>query len=391
MEKKTAISIIGYEKCTGCYGCLNTCPVQGAIEFKRDMEGFYKPFITEKCIECGNCQKSCPVIVKNNKNEEKDIKTYSCWSKDKNILKNSSSGGIFSELAKEYLMNGGVVYGAKWFEGEIIHIGITNFDELGDLQKSKYLQSKVETSYLEVKNRLNNGKKVLFVGTPCQIAALNTIVTHENLVTVDLVCHGLPSYKSFDKYIKEEFPRINKKNLKVDFRNKDEGWENFNLIFKIKEDIIAKNNLNRDPFFRGFLKNIYLNKACYNCEFRTLPRQADITLGDFWGVPKPIKNIEGTSVVTINSIKGFNLFEKISENIIKMEVEYNLALKGNPCLAEYNMSTGDRSAFFEDIDKMSFIDLQKKYWPFPNPIISFIRRGLGVIKRKMIKIIRREL
>ncbi|MGL5099705.1 MAG: 4Fe-4S dicluster domain-containing protein [Fusobacteriaceae bacterium] len=109
---KSAIEVISYDKCTGCYGCLNICPVDGAIEFKRTEEGFYKPFLTSKCIQCGVCQKGCPVITKINTNKEKDLKTYSCWSKDNEILKNSSSGGIFSELAKEYLETGDIVFGA---------------------------------------------------------------------------------------------------------------------------------------------------------------------------------------------------------------------------------------------------------------------------------------
>lgn len=383
----SAIEVIGYDKCTGCYGCLNSCPIKGSIEFKKTEEGFYKPFLTEECVQCGYCKEGCPVITKVIINKKEDLEVYSCWSKDKEIVKNSSSGGIFSELAKEYLNNNGVVFGAKWENGEIVHCGITKLEELKELQKSKYLQSKIENSYLEVKKYLNEGKKVLFVGTPCEIAALNTIVNHENLVTVDVICHGIPSYSAYEKYIRENF-NLNIKDVTVDFRNKDTGWENFNLTFKNKDQIIIQNNHRKDIWFRGFLTDTYLNKPCYNCEFRTLPRFADITLGDFWGVPIEVKNSEGTSVVTINSKKGKKLFEKIKNSLEVKEVKWETALKGNPCLYNYKMNDSRRDGFYKDFSNLSFNELYKKHFPFPNPMISFIRRGLGFAKRRLLKILK---
>lgn len=380
----SAIEVIGYDKCTGCYGCLNICPVKGAIEFKKTDEGFYKPFLTEKCIQCGVCKKGCSVLKKVNNNLKEDLEVYSCWSKDEEIVKNSSSGGIFSELAKEYLDNNGVVFGAKWEDGEIVHCAITKLEGLKDLQKSKYLQSKVETSYLEVRKYLNAGKKILFVGTPCQIAALNTIVSHENLVSVDLICHGIPSYSAYEKYIRENF-NYNIKDITVDFRNKDTGWENYNLIFKNKDKIIIKNNHRKDIWFRGFLTDTYLNKPCYNCDFRTLPRFADITLGDFWGVPVEVKNPAGTSVVTINSKKGKELFNKISFKLEVKKVDWEIALKGNPCLYNYKMNDSRREGFYKDFQKLSFKKLHKKYFPFPVTKISFVRRVLGYLKRRIFR------
>ncbi|WP_051364131.1 Coenzyme F420 hydrogenase/dehydrogenase, beta subunit C-terminal domain [Cetobacterium somerae] len=383
----SAIEVIGYDKCTGCYGCLNNCPIKGAIEFKKTEEGFYKPFLSEECIQCGYCKEGCPVISKVNGNKKEDLEVYSCWSKDKDIVRNSSSGGIFSELAKEYLDNNGIVFGAKWEDGEIVHCGISKLEELKELQKSKYLQSKIENSYLEAKEYLESGKKVLFVGTPCEIAALNTIVNHENLVTVDVICHGIPSYSAYEKYIRENF-NLNIKNVTVDFRNKDNGWENFNLTFKNKDQIIIKNNHRQDLWFRGFLTDTYLNKPCYNCEFRTLPRFADITLGDFWGVPAEVKNSEGTSVVTINSKKGKELFENIKSSLEVKEVQWETALAGNPCLYNYKMNDSRREGFYKDFSNLTFNELHRKHFPFPNPVVSFIRRGLGFVKRRLLKVLR---
>lgn len=388
--KQSAIEVIGYDKCTGCYGCLNTCPVHNAIEFKLTDEGFYKPFITDECISCGYCQKGCPVIKKVNNNVKEELEVYSCWSKDEEIVKNSSSGGIFSELAKIYLENNGVVFGAKWQDGEIVHVGITKLEELKELQKSKYLQSKIEYSYTKVKELLKEGKKVLFVGTPCEIASLNLIVKDKNLVTVDLICHGIPSYTTYQKYIRENF-NLNIKNITVDFRNKDTGWENYNLTFKNKDKIIIKNNHREDIWFKGFLDNIYLNTPCYSCEFRTLPRVSDITLGDFWGVPQELKNINGTSVVTINSKKGKELFEKIKGNIEYRKTIFEVAYRGNPCLYKHKLNDDKRAKFYRDFPNKSFEALHKKYFPYPSTlskIIRFPRRVLGFIKRKIMKIIK---
>lgn len=223
--KETAIKIIKSNNCTGCFACYNVCPVN-AIEMKYDDEGFYKPLISSNCIECGRCIKICPVI--DNINSNKVLETYAAWSNDEEILLNSSSGGIFSELALNILNDNGIVYGVGWENGEVKHKRITTKDGLRELQGSKYLPSFVGEAYKSVLEDLKNGKKVLFSGTPCQIAGLNKIVRHDNLITVDLICHGMPSYKVFKKYCKEEFLEEVKK---VDFRSKKTGWINFSLVF----------------------------------------------------------------------------------------------------------------------------------------------------------------
>lgn len=382
--ERAAIKNIGYENCTGCYGCLNICPIENAIEFKLSEDGFYKPFLTEKCINCGKCQEACPILKNSNKNLESNLEIYSCWSKDKNILKSSSSGGIFSELAKFILINNGIVYGAKWEKGEITHSAIHNISELEKLKKSKYLQSKIENSYREVKKYLEEGKVVLFVGTPCQIGALTSIVNNKNLITVDLICHGVPSYNIYNKYINENFEG-NIKNIIIDFRNKDINWENFNVVYYEKEKILKSNFHKEDNFFRGFLADIFLNKACYNCRFRSIPRGADITLGDFWGVPKELKNLEGTSVVFLNNEKGKEIFEKIKNNIEYKKTELEVVYRANPCLYS-NQSEGKREEFFREALHSTYKELQNKYFPIvPKP--TKLQKLYKKIKRFFSKIL----
>lgn len=389
--KPSAIEVITYDRCTGCYGCLNTCPVHGAIEFRMTEEGFYKPFITEECIQCGYCQEGCPVIETTNSNIKEDLEVYSCWSKDEEIVKNSSSGGIFSELAKVYLENDGVVFGAKWEDGEIVHTGITKLEELKELQKSKYLQSKIEYSYAKVRELLEDGKKVLFVGVPCEVAALRKIVDDKNLVIVDVVCHGIPSYTSYKKYVKEILGK-DFREIEVNFRNKETGWENYSISYiENKKNILVKHLHREDIWFKGFLADVYLNKPCYNCQFRGEPRYADITLGDFWGVPEEIKNSKGTSVVILNNKKGKELFEKIKDKIEYKETTFETARRGNPCIGDYKLSDDKREKFYQDFKYRSFLELHKKYFPYPSTlskVIAFPRRVLGFIKRRIIKIIK---
>ena len=193
---------------------------------KYDKEGFYKPYILSNCVNCGQCEKACPVIqIENNNRCEK---SQAAWSKDEEIILKSSSGGIFSELAIEILNENGIVYGVGWENGEVKHKRIDKKENLKELRVSKYLPSFVGESYRQVIKDLKNNKKVLFSGTPCQVAALNKIVKNDNLITLDLICHGMPSYKAYKKYCQENFKE---KVKKVDFRNKATGWTNFSSVF----------------------------------------------------------------------------------------------------------------------------------------------------------------
>lgn len=386
---KTAISIIGNKKCTGCFGCYNVCPVS-AIEMKYDNEGFYKPHILDTCIDCGKCESICPVIKREkSENDNKCIKSYGCYSKNEEILLSSSSGGIFSELAINILENNGVVYGASWENGNVIHKRIENISDLKDLRGSKYLPSYVGGSYKKVIEDLKNNKVVLFSGTPCEISALNKIVKNDNLITIDLICHGMPSHKAYQKYCKEEFSSEVKK---VDFRSKGTGWINFSLIYYTN---ILKNNLHyMDKFFFGFLADIYLNEACYDCKFKGTKegekRSADITLADFWGVPKELFNEKGVSFVTINNKKGEELFDKIKDKIYFKEVSLETGLKGNPSFYKSPLRKEKRDLFFRDIDKFTFNELSNKYFRVMSmrerkirKILAFPKRCIGFILRKM--------
>lgn len=383
-----AIEKIGIERCVGCFACSNVCKIHSAIQMQFDNEGFYKPIITDKCIKCGKCQVVCPVIEYKSTNKLENF--YGAWTLDKNILENSSSGGIFSECAKEIFKNNGKVYGAGWENGKLRHMPIENEERLDKLQGSKYIQSNIGNTYQMIREDLKNNQQVLFVGVPCQVAGLYKVLKKDypNLLTIDLICHGVPSSKVFYKYVKE---LSSKEFIKANFRDKRLGWMTYSQKYNFveKETIVLSSG--KDLFLRGFLNDLYLNKPCYNCKFKGNlngdRRIADITLADFWGVPEELYNNNlGTSLVGINNYKGKIFFKKIKRNIFSNKVDFKTALQSNPSFYTSAVKNKKREIFFKNMDKYTMKELEKKYFPRP----SFIKNGVHFIKRlikKFLKII----
>lgn len=311
--------------CTGCGVCVNAC-LKGAISLKLNKEGFYQYFIDkDKCVECGICNKICPKLNFENSNEKKDIICYAAYTKDKEVLNNSSSGGLFYEIAKSILEDGGLVAGAIYQDNKVKHVLIDNLKDLKLLQGSKYLQSFTGNIYTEIKKNIKN-KKILFSGTPCQCAALRNLVKCDNLIVVDIVCHGVPSLKVFEKSLKDRF---DVSITSINFRLKDGSWNNYSIEYIFLDKRVKKIKHYSDEWFSGYLKNLYLMKSCYSCGFNTLPRVGDITLADCWGIINIDKNFyetnkdTGISLVLINNEKGKNLFNKIKKNIIYKEQNIN--------------------------------------------------------------------
>lgn len=376
--------------CTGCGLCSNICPTN-AIKIEHDEEGFYQFNIDEKkCIDCGLCVKKCPKINFKNKNNKEEINVYAAYSKNKEIVSSSTSGGTFSELALQIIKENGIVIGVSYENNKVKHIVINNEKELEKLKGSKYIQSFTGNIYNIVKENLKQNKKVLFSGTPCQCAAMRNMINNDdNLIIVDIVCHGVPSYKVFQKANKDRF---NKEITKVQFRNKKNGWSNFNIRYYNKNRIIKTNMHRHDDYFAGYLKNYYLMKSCYNCEFANIPRVSDITLGDFWGIETINKdffknnNDQGVSLVCINNKKGQKLFDKIKENIFCSKESLESSYKYNPRINNGNYDEKmleNRKIFFEHDFNTSF--KIRRYSPsLKEKIIYRIKRPLVKIK-KIIK------
>ncbi len=384
------IKIKEKKDCCGCFACMNICPV-GCISMISDDEGFVYPFIDQdKCIKCGLCNNICPII--NNKEEttidnKEDIKAFAFYSKDQNILKKCSSGGAFPLIANEILENKGVVYGAIYADDNTVrHARIDNFNDINKVFTSKYLQSNIDLTYKQVLEDLKKEKYVCFSGTPCQVEGLLNYLRkpYDNLLTCDFICHGVPSPKVWQKYLK--FLQIQKPSF-VSFRNKDNGWINYNIKI-IEQDKIIQNSQRKDLYMNSFLSECNIRPACYDCKFKKINRLSDITMADFWGVEKiypNMNNYNGVSLVIVHSEKGLKYFNKIKMLGECQQVDFINAIKHN---SSYNNSVkmnSKRKYFFENIDNLPFDKLVNKCCKK-----SIITRGISKIKRILKKILHKS-
>ncbi len=312
--------------CTGCSSCEKVCP-SSAIKMKQDEKGFLYPEIINKyCTNCGICKKNCPNLVKDNTPNENQ-RIFAMKNKNEDIRGKSSSGGVFYEYAKIILEDNGIIYGAAYNAfNEVEHIRIDKIEDLYKLQGSKYIQSEIKNTYIEAKEDLEKNKKVLFSGTPCQIDGLKAYlnrkrVNQEKLYTCDIICHGVPSPKVFKDYLKKLENKYNSKIIKINFRHKENEYtQNIKIDFENGESYVSNYN-QEDEFYRLFLQDIVLRESCYECKYTSFNRVGDITLGDFWGIERTIKNFDdhkGVSLALINTEKGKEIFEKIQE---KFEIQ----------------------------------------------------------------------
>lgn len=351
--------------CTGCHACTNICPKK-CIFMKDDNEGFLYPIVDYNiCIKCKRCVNVCP--INNNIKSYNTPIAYACYNKDENIRLNSSSGGIFSLLAEKMIDRGGVVFGAVFNDNfEVEHKYIETKENIELLRGSKYVQSKIGTSYRQVKDFLESGREVLFSGTPCQIAGLKNylVKAYSNLLTVDLICHGVPSPYVWQKYIKFRENKAGSEISKITFRNKKMGWKQFSVSFLFKNNTEYNKIYSNDLYMTAFLKNISLRPSCYNCRFKTLNRQSDITLADFWGVQNIFPEIDddkGVSLIFINSQSGEKIYSEILDNIVYKEVDILDAVKYNSAAIKSPLPHINREKFINDINIYTFDKLVNKY------------------------------
>lgn len=346
--------MIDARKCTGCGVCSLVCP-HGCIRMLEDEEGFRQPCVDEThCINCGLCQKKCPVLSVNHSSIQR---AYAVKNAKEEIREKSTSGGVFFELAKDILSRGGVVCAAKYDEDfQVVHKCACTLEEVCPMMGAKYAQSRAEHCFGEIKEYLKEGKEVLFVGTPCQTAALHTYLgkPYDGLCMVDMICHGVPSPAVWQKYLhwrkKTDFPMstLNSVNL----RSKETGWSKYSYAVEMRYDgdqrYIVKQN--EDPYMQGFVQNLFLRQSCSQCTFKGNSRQSDMTLGDFWGIwdlyPEFDDN-KGTSLLLIRTEKGMRAWQRIRLRFEVLEVNYQQALSYNPSALISSVSHEHRKAFFE--------------------------------------------
>ncbi len=346
--------------CNGCHACYNIC-LKNCITMKPNVEGFLYPEVDSAlCVNCGLCEKVCPLL--NDKAIKNHIEAYAAINKNDEVRLDSSSGGMFNLLANYVLENDGVVFGAAFDEDfNVKHICISDKSDLYKLQKSKYVQSTIGTSYREAKKKLEKGILVLFTGTPCQINGLLSFLSkkYSNLITQDIICHGVPSPLLWQKYLKSVYFT---QPIEVNFRNKSKGWLDFSLVIKYK-DLTKSFIFNLNPYMQMFLQNISLRESCYNCEFKSIERASDITLADFWGVQNILPEMfddKGTSLVLINSDKGEFCFNSIKTSLKYKKILIDNALKYNSSAVKSVAPHYKRNKYLRNISSKNFDYLYTK-------------------------------
>lgn len=337
--------------CAGCSLCSVVCPTE-AIKMFTDEEGFLQPNIdAEKCIQCGLCYEKCVLNI--SENEKKPVENvYAAYSLDEEIRYQSTSGGVFTELARVVLeYYGGVVIGAVYqSDFSVKHELIQTVEEIPRLRQSKYIQSDVNAVYKEL-DKIAEDRMIMFVGTPCQIVAFYQYMKKRNNPTlyVDFICRGVNSPGVFHQYLEELEDEYQSKVSKVWFKNKEAGWNHFQTRIDFENGNVYKEDRYKDAFMRGFLKhNLYMRKSCHECHFKGEERIADITLADFWGIEFQDKSQDienGVSAVLLHSDMGKSIFSEIRQNIYFEEKTLEDVCRGNGCI-DISVKSGERRTEF---------------------------------------------
>ena len=377
------ITIQNKVDCCGCNACGDIC-AKNAITFKTDIEGFWYPEVdTGKCIDCGLCEKVCPIVNSKNlkKNDsEKPLHTIAAINKNMKVRWDSTSGGAFSALAEVMYSQDGYVSGALYNDDFSVRNYVSNNpNDLEKLRSSKYLQSKAEGLYAEIRSLLKNGQKVLACGTPCQMAALRSFLQkdYENLIIVDFICRGVNSPKVYRAYLDSLEKKYGSKVVYVKAKNKELGWRNLTRKVTFANGQSYYGVYMDDDFRRGYHTNVFCRPSCYDCKFKGFPRIADITIADYWGIEKVDKNLDnniGTSMILLNSQKGESYFEEVKQYLEYKETPFETILGGNIALTRsIEPAKIDRKAFFEDLDAHDFDYVTQKYYP--------LNKSVGIKKR----------
>lgn len=366
------------EACTGCTSCANVCG-HHAISMEKDACGFLYPLIdNEKCVECGICVRSCPIIFPLNGKDTITPRAFALWSVPDRAV--SSSGGAFSAFARKILDNDGIVFGAAFDEKlRCHHIKVDKLEELPPLRGSKYVQSELDGTFLEVKDCLKNGKQVLFTGTPCQIAGLYAYLhkDYDNLLTLDLACHGTPSNAVFQSYLSKLRILKECEISSFEFRRRN-GW-GYAPAVSDRGKLIPVYDI-ENLYMCAFEKAALFRLSCYVCPFAKLPRIGDCSIADFWGIGrhgKPFKHnvLRGVSLVLVNNAKGMDAIMKL-EKVFREERTLEEALAENPNIIHLSPLHPQRNEIIQSFlnPHKSLKDISKEFHLLDNSFKGRIKK-----------------
>ncbi len=375
--------------CVGCSACASICPKR-CIKMEKDPDGFRYPVLIHpaNCVECGMCESVCPVLNESIKANDDLPSAYAAFTKNERIRQDSSSGGIFTEIAKRVIEGNGVVYGAAYDEGfAVCHCCVDKIEDLQKLRGAKYAESNLGSSFPEILDRLKQGQLVLFSGTPCQVAGLKSFVRkdYNNLICIDFVCHGVPSPMAWDAFIKYRAEKDAEGKLpqRINLRSKETGWSRYQYsnVFEYedgrKSSIVSSQSL----FMKLFVGDYISRPSCSECRFKGYSRVGDITLGDFWGIwdiePEMDDN-KGTSVILIHTPSGEKLWRDIEPKIKSKKVTLEQASRQNQSMLKASKANTNSKLALCKI-KDGKIDTCEEFFKIQKPTI--FARIKGKVKR----------
>ena len=374
------------EECCACSACQQICHVD-AISMKQDEEGFLYPVKnTDICVNCGNCEKVCAFVKKYELKNPLEVKAG--YIKDISQRQRSSSGGLFYVIASDIIDQGGVVVGATLTEDmQVHHKIVSTLDELETLRGSKYVQSAMEDSFRIIKRLLKEGKHIYFVGTGCQVNGLKSYLRrdYENLLTSDLICHGVPSQDLFDKHIKYLEAKYKGKVISYEFRN-NRSWSVCESVVITdshtqKRHILPPYNYNLSPFLYAFMQGLTYRSSCYACPYTRPQRSGDITLADFWGAQQLFPTLTadyGVSMILVNTSKGKSVLDQLKDKVTLCDSNLAVAIANNWNLAHQTMKPLFRDSVFQMLEKKGYEYVARRYF---RPRWYWLRRFKHWVKR----------
>ena len=364
------INIKNKQECCGCTACYNICP-KNAIEMVVDEEGFKYPKIDkDKCIGCNLCSKVCPMLKKNSKIDN-SIKCYGVYNKNENIKKNSTSGGFFTALAENIIDKKGIVYGAKFDENfDVVHCGVEDKEELAVLRGSKYVKSELGNTFTEIKEMLEKNRIVLFSGTPCEIYGLKSFLQkdYENLLCVEVICHGVPSPLYYKKYRDTKIKQYGSEIKRMSFREKTYGYSSSTMTIEFKNGRKYSRGHESDEMIKAFMRGYCSRETCYNCSFKSFGTVGDFKIGDLWNIEGYLGEEfrEGATLVITCSLKAEEILKELKDKIQIKEIdkgksEYYNGNGGISMILNSAYRPKERDTFLKDINNLKFDIVRKKY------------------------------
>lgn len=380
--------LASHNTCTGCTACASVCPVK-AITMTPDKEGFLRPVIGDACILCRKCESVCPVL-RSSTPEISPVPVHAARNKDADALSKSTSGGVFTVLAQLVFQEGGIVFGAALDPDlNVVHRSAENIQELAALCQTKYVQSDLGDTFRQVDKALKDGRKVLFTGTPCQVAGLKAYLggDRDDLLTCDVVCHGVPSPAVYRAWLNKQGKDRGEEAQSLLFRDKSQGWDKARLTLSYPSGTVSA-PLSQTPYGRGFGSALFLRPSCYQCPNAGKIRPGDFTLGDFWGISSdalPGGTAPGVSMVLLNSDKARTLWPTLEKGLETAERSWNEAVNGNPRLLTPVHANPKRASFFAAFSALPYAQVEKQFLSLPSLPYRVAARILTPKAKEMIR------